>query len=93
MAANPTAKFKLGHVVATPNALQHVTQKEIANALRRHSAGDWGNVCNEDAEANTAALVSGARLLSVYTSSSATKFWVLTEADRSATTILLPEDY
>ena len=65
----------------------------LVAALRRHAAGDWGEVDPDDRAANDDALRSGERLLSVYQSATGTTFWVLTEADRSATTVLLPDDY
>ena len=63
--------------------------------IQRHVTGDWGDVCAEDADANEQALLTGARLLSSYRSSpvEAVKVWIITEADRSSTTILLPEEY
>ena len=85
--------FSLGRVVGTPNALARLTSDDVLNALNRHSAGDWGDVCPEDRQANERALVEGTRLLSVYHGISGVKFWIITEADRSATTVLLPEDY
>lgn len=86
-------KFTLGKLVATPNALERITHKEILCALGRHVSGDWGEVDAHDKEANDTALKEGTRLLSAYTSQSGTKFWIITEADRSATIVLLPEDY
>jgi hypothetical protein len=86
-------KFSVGRLVATPGALANVMHDEILQALKRHVNGDWGEVCDEDQAANEEALVTGTRLLSAYTSQSGTKFWIITEADRSATTILLPEEY
>ncbi|MBN9519236.1 hypothetical protein J0H58_12060 [bacterium] len=83
----------LGQIVATPAALGVLTQPEIVAALRRHASGDWGNVDAEDRAANDDALHDGTRLLSVYQSASGTTFWVITEADRSVTTVLLPDDY
>ena len=83
----------LGRTVATPAALAAVSLLDIAAALRRHSSGDWGEVDLDDWAANDAALPSGERLLSVYRSANGITFWVLTEADRSATTVLLPGDY
>ena len=83
----------LGRTVATPAALAAVSPLDIAAALRRHSSGDWGDVDPDDRAANDAALKSGERLLSVYRSATGTTFWVITEADRSATTVLLPDDY
>jgi hypothetical protein len=89
----PVAKFRLGHIVSTPNALSQLTQDDILLAIRRHQAGDWGDVGAHDREANDQALTEGTRILSVYHAVNGTKFWLITEADRSATTILLPEDY
>jgi hypothetical protein len=89
----PIAKFRLGHIVATPNALEHVPNEDILRAIQRHQAGDWGDVCEEDRQENELSLQKGFRLLSVYHSATGTKFWIVTEADRSVTTVLLPEDY
>lgn len=86
-------KFPLGHVVATPNALGNLTQEDIQLALHRHVCGDWGIVPKDDHDANNRSLEEGTRLLSAYTAKNGTKFWIITEADRSATTVLLPEDY
>lgn len=83
----------LGEIVATPNALAHVPSPEIIQALARHQAGDWGELDRHDREANNAALQDGSRLLSAYRSKAGEKFWIITEADRSVTTVLLPEDY
>jgi hypothetical protein len=83
----------LGQIVATPAALAVLTQPDIVAALRRHASGDWGNVDAEDRAANDDALRDGTRVLSVYQSASGTTFWVITEADRSVTTVLLPDDY
>ena len=85
--------FPLGQLVATPNALDHITQDDIMAALQRHAAGDWGDVCAEDKQSNDRAVVEGTRILSVYHAANGTKFWIITEAGFSATTILLPEDY
>ena len=89
----PITLFRLGPIVATPNALSQLTQLEILRALQRHQAGDWGDVDEEDRQANDRALQEGTRLFSVYHSATGIKFWVITEADRSATTFLMPEDY
>lgn len=86
-------KFPLGHVVATPNALNTVPFTEIHSALGRHARGDWGTLEQEDWNANERALRHGGRLFSAYRSSQNVKFWIITECDRSVTTILLPEDY
>ncbi|HRJ27381.1 MAG TPA: hypothetical protein PLO61_07725 [Fimbriimonadaceae bacterium] len=61
--------------------------------IGRHASGDWGEVCDEDRASNEEALVEGLRLMSVYTSTSGLTFWIITEWDRSITTVLLPEDY
>jgi hypothetical protein len=87
------AKFPLGRVLATPNALESLTSADIHTALARHLSGDWGEVCEEDRKENERSLVHDLRLLSVYRSADGVKFWIITEADRSATTVLLPEDY
>ncbi len=85
--------FRLGQLVATPNSLANVDRSDVERALARHARGDWGDVGTEDRAANDAAVRNGERLLSSYRSSSGVKFWIITEADRSATTVLLPEDY
>lgn len=87
------SKFGLGALVATPSALANVSQDEILVALSRHASGDWGDLDQEDKEANDQALKRGGRLLSEYRSIENVKFWIFTEADRSVTTVLLPEDY
>ena len=89
----PTAKFRAGHIVATPTALEVLTHEDILCGMQRHLAGDWGDVDSHDHAANERALIEGTRLLSAYQSAQGVKFWIITEADRSATTILLPEDY
>jgi DNA primase len=86
-------KVALGRVVATPNALRRLTEFHIRTALARHARGDWGDLDEEDRAENELSLQNGSRLLSAYHTSSDLKFWIITEADRSATTILLPEDY
>ncbi len=89
----PTARFRLGRIVSTPNALSQLTSQDIQTGIRRHQAGDWGEIRSEDWTTNERALETGARLFSVYRSAAGTKFWIITEADRSSTTVLLPEDY
>lgn len=89
----PIALFRLGHIVATPNALQHITPADIDTAIRRHLAGDWGDLDEEDKRETQFSLEKGFRLLSVYHAQNGTKFYIITEADRSVTTVLLPEDY
>jgi hypothetical protein len=91
--SDQTAKFLLGHMVATPNALASIPNDEIILALSRHIQGDWGTLDKEDADSNERALQNGGRLFSQYHSKAGTKFWIITECDRSATTVLLPKDY
>ena len=89
----PVLLFPLGRIVATSNAVSQLTERDIHNAINRHSRADWGELCEDDRSANNRALADGGRLLSVYRSSVGIKFYVITETDRSATTVLLPEDY
>jgi hypothetical protein len=86
-------KFSLGQVVITANAKDTLGQRDVDQGLARHRTGDWGDVCAADANENEISLRGGLRLFSVYHASDGTKFWIITEADRSVTTILLPEDY
>ena len=87
------AKFRSGRMVATANAAKHLTSRDIIVAVGRHLQGDWGDLGAEDRRSNDRALVEGSRLLSAYRGENGTKFWIITEWDRSVTTILLPEDY
>jgi hypothetical protein len=82
----------LGQLVITANASLRLSTEEVLAAVRRHASGDWGDLCPEDAMANNEALHQGGRLLSAY-GDGQYRFWIITEADRSVTTILLPEDY
>jgi hypothetical protein len=86
-------EFSLGRLVATPNALSHLSEAEILTAITRHLSGDWGELGEEDWLINDAAVKNGSRLLSVFPTGKGVRFWVITEADRSATTVMLPEDY
>ncbi len=88
-----TAKFRVGRIVATANAVRQLSQEDVLMALSRHQSGDWGDVNAHDRTANEQALRSGLRLLSAYMSSTGSRFWIITEADRSMTTVLMPEDY
>lgn len=92
---NDKSLFPLGQIVTTSNLLNKggIDLLELTDALMRHMRGDWGDVCDEDKQANDSALKNGGRILSAYTARNGTRFWVITEADRSATTFLLPEDY
>lgn len=86
-------RFELGHVVMTQGVEAATTHADRMRALARHVTSDWGDVCAEDKGQNDWALANGARILSVYQSSSGETFWIITEADRSVTTLLLPEEY
>lgn len=91
-----TAKFELGRVVATPGALAALEEaQDSANSyLTRHESGDWGTVPPEDWDENEFSLTNQFRLLSAYVlRDRTTKIWIITEADRSVTTILLPSEY
>ena len=88
-------KFRLGKLVATPGAIEALADARQSPMvfIARHLRGDWGDCCPEDAQANDDALRNGERLLSVYRTSIGVKIWVITEADRSSTCVLLPEEY
>ena len=87
-------KFRLGKLVSTPGFQAVSNHADIVNALRRHLQGDWGDCCREDKNANNRALRLGdERIFSVYHTTSGEKFWLITEADRSYTTFLLPSEY
>jgi hypothetical protein len=88
-------KFSPGSIVATPGALAalETSGTDPMACLVRHTAGDWGDVDEHDRRENQLSLVLGFRLLSACALNSGTKIWVITEADRSVTTILLPEEY
>jgi hypothetical protein len=82
----------LGQVVGTSGAAAELDHNHVLSALGRHMRGDWGDVCAEDGAANDAALRRGERIVSVY-HSNGVKFYIITEWDRSVTTILLPCEY
>ena len=85
--------IKLGQVVVTSNAAEQLSSSVMLLAIARHCSGDWGDVCKEDWELNDEALKIDDRLHSVYCAPDGVKFWIITEWDRSVTTILLPDDY
>jgi hypothetical protein len=88
------ARFGLGQLLATPGVLAAAGDEDLMPYLARHAAGDWGVVGREDARANDRALREGTRLLSAYVlADGTTRIWIITEADHSATTILLPDEY
>jgi hypothetical protein len=94
MRIHQVARFSLGLVTATPGAM-HLLEKTVTGALpllARHQSGDWGEIDAEDQRANEEAIEHGWRLFSSYEIAES-KLWIITEADRSTTTILLPEEY
>jgi hypothetical protein len=87
--------FELGQILATPGALAALQKAGQAptDFLARHVACDWGDLSEEDQNENDYSLENGFRLLSSYRTNAGDKLWIITEADRSATTLLLPEEY
>ena len=91
--------FSLGRICATPGALAAITDRRLNQCLHCHQHGDWGAVCEEDGAENNRSVSAGFRILSCYAidptkpAEGSNRIWILTEADRSATTILLPEEY
>ena len=85
-------KFSLGQTVATQGIMGLLTEEEIVTLLNRHAAGDWGDLDEEDKELNKDALINGERLFSSYDTQKG-KVWVITEYDRSVTTVLSPDEY
>lgn len=89
-----TVLFPLGQCVITANAKDTLHPVDVKLALDRHVSGDWGDELSEfDRKENELALKQGHRLFSVYRDRASVKFYIITEHDRSVTTILLPEDY
>jgi hypothetical protein len=89
------ARFALGETFITPGAQEalEISGETAITFLRRHISCDWGEISDEDARENEASLRDGFRLLSAYRTNKGQKIWIITEADRSATTILLPSEY
>ena len=89
------ATFQLGRILATPGALRVLERanQTAGEFLNRHAARDWGELDREDVTQNEYSLAHGFRLLSSYTTAGGEKLWIITEADRSVTTLLLPEEY
>ena len=87
--------FALGQIALTPGALRALQRAEQAphEFLHRHVRGDWGEVPDADKRHNADAVQRGSHIVSAYTTSAGDRLWVITEADRSVTTILLPEEY
>ena len=91
----PKPLFDLGQIVGTPGAMRALeeAEKHPSELLVRHVTGDWGELPDEDKEENERSVEQGFRILSAYTLETGTKVWVITEWDRSVTTLLLPVEY
>jgi hypothetical protein len=87
------AKFAVGQIVITRGANSELSQKDMLRGLIRHMNGDWGELDEHDWKENDAALEYGFRILSQYQLDGGSKFWIITEHDRSVTTVLLPSEY
>ena len=85
--------FSLGRILITCSVEDCIERPDIDDALGRHARGDWGDLCPADRRQNELALREGERLFSTYADRRNRRFYIITEADRSATTVLLPEDY
>ena len=85
--------FPLGQVVSTRNAADSLNQEDVLASIRRHVTGDWGELDEQDRKENDLSVKQGFRILSAYKDRNDVRFWIITEADRSVTTVLLPEDY
>ena len=87
--------FPLGKIVATPGAIEALEEsgQQPITFLQRHQSGDWGDCCEEDKQENDLSVHEGFRIISVYHTSKGQKIWIITEADRSSTCILLPDEY
>ena len=95
---NVAPKFQMGRLLMTRGVNDLVAErmdfaKLVGESLIRHHKGDWGNLCKEDRKQNELSLKEGFRLLSAYEADGLPKIWIITEADRSATTILFPDEY
>ena len=96
---NPQPLFPLGHCCMTPGIQELITQYQfpIADYIHRHQTGDWGELSAEDQQENALSLREGYRILSAYSfapnAEFSTQVWIITEADRSSTTVLLPSEY
>ena len=88
-------RFHLGQVVATVGVLNALNESNqtCTEFLHRHATGDWGDLDAEDKQTNERAILHGERLLSAYLTKNGSKIWIISEADRSSTTLLLPDEY
>jgi hypothetical protein len=95
MTTTNTKRFELGRLLMTPGAQEamEAAGQQPREFLARHSAGDWGDLSEDDKRENDFSVTRHLRILSAYHTARNEKLWIITEADRSATTILLPEEY
>ena len=93
MANQDEFKFHINQAVVTRAASEVLTGSQVYAALQLHQMGNWGEICEEDRKANEDALLHEGRLMSVFNANDGVVFWIITEWDRSVTTVLLPEDY
>ncbi|QOK90511.1 hypothetical protein HF908_02770 [Ralstonia pseudosolanacearum] len=91
----PRPRLPLGRLLATPAALNALQTAGVSifALVNRHARGDWDDLCDEDRQHNDLAAIAGQRVLSAYPLPDGGKVWIITEWDRSATTVLLPDDY
>jgi len=89
------ARFQLGRMVATPGALEALANsgQDAIEFITRHGQGDWGDLTEDDKRENEFSVGKELRIFSAYHLKDETKIWIITEADRSATTVLLPSEY
>lgn len=93
MNTHPASKlFPLGELVITTNALRCLAPSEVCAALDRHASGDWGDLCMDDKAINDGALAAGCQLISAFHDRKGNRFFIITQGDRSQTTLLLPQD-
>jgi len=88
-----TQLFPIGNTYQTPGVLECIPSNDVFQSLARHQDGDWGDLGTEDKEDNDKAVWMGGRIFSTYRASTGEKFWIITEADRKSTTVLLPSEY
>jgi hypothetical protein len=99
--ATPTPRFDLGPIISTPGALDALQRNAMSGLelLARHARGEWGELCDEDKQANDSAIQTGARIMSAYTLPDGTKIWLITDAEiddqhhRQSSVFLLPTEY
>jgi len=93
IALDPGPKFPTGEIIITQDATLKLPHEDVMDALRRHARGDWGEMDKEGREENEAALQKGMPLASIHQATNGIRFYIITEGDRSVTTVLLPEEF